>query len=190
MNLNNSVVSCLIESVNKMVSLNPRLFWLRNKIKNDPYYRFQSLEEIAIAAQLNIKIEVNSATVDDWLRLPGFSIRQAQTLTALTASGIQFYSVEDIAAALNLPLQRLQPFAAILSFTFIDPESTLTPVQINVNTVTREELATLPFFNETLAEKVIDNRLQQGNYDNLADFQQRLALDAPLTAQLMHYLRF
>ena len=173
-----------------MVSLNPRLLWLRNKIKNNPYYRFQSLEEIAIAAQLKIKIEVNSATVDDWLRLPGFSIRQAQTLTTLTASGVEFYSVEDIAAALNLSPQRLQPFTPILSFTFTDSESALTPKRMNVNTATKEELATLPFLNETLAEKVIENRLQQGNYGNLADFQQRLALDAHLTAQLMHYLRF
>ena len=119
-----------------MISLNPRFLWLRSKIKNDPYYRFQSLEEIAIAAQLNIKIEVNSATVDDWLRLPGFSIRQAQTLTALTASGVQFYAIEDIAAALNLPVQRLQPLAPILSFTFADPESLLAPTRVNINTAT------------------------------------------------------
>lgn len=188
--MNNSVVSCLIESVNKMVSLNPRLFWLRNKIKNDPYYRFQSLEEIAIAAQLNIKIEVNSATVDDWLRLPGFSIRQAQTLTALTASGIQFYSVEDIAAALSLPVQRLQPLAPILNFTFHDPESTLAPASVHINRATVEQLAGLPFFDQMLAETVVENRLHYGNYRNLADFHQRLGLDTEITAQLMHYLRF
>jgi len=173
-----------------MVSLNPRFLWLRSKIKNDPYYRFQSLEEIAIAAQLNIKIEVNSATVDDWLRLPGFSIRQAQTLTALTASGVQFYAIEDIAAALNLPLHRLQPLATILSFTFADPESLLAPTRVNINTATMEELATLPFFDQTLAEKVVVNRLNHGSYRNVADFHQRLGLEAQLTSQLMHYLRF
>jgi DNA uptake protein ComE-like DNA-binding protein len=173
-----------------MVGFNPRLLWLRSKIKNDPYYRFQSLEEIAIAAQLNISIEVNAATVDDWLRLPGLSIRQAQTLTALTANGIQFFCVEDIAAALNVPLQRLQPLAPILSFTFTDPESCLYPSRVNVNTATAEELAGLPFFDSTLAAKVVENRLNDGYYRNLADFQQRLALNSHLTSQLMHYLRF
>ena len=173
-----------------MVSLNPRLLWLRNKIKNDPYYRFQSLEEIAIAQQLKIKIEVNSATVDDWLRLPGFSIRQAQTLTQLTASGIQFYSVEDIAAALNLPVQRLKPLAPILSFTFNDPESALAPALVNINTATAEELVTLPFFDQPLAETVVENRLCYGNYRHLADFHQRLGLNSEITAQLMYYLRF
>lgn len=171
-------------------SLHPKFLWLRAKIQNDPYYRFQSLEEIAIAAQLKITIEVNSATVDDWLRLPGFSIRQAQTLTALTATGVQFFSLEDVAAALNIPPQRLQPFAPILSFTFTDPESTLNPALINPNFATAEELARLPFCDQILAEKVVENRLHEGNYRNLADFQQRLALDSHITSQLMHYLRF
>jgi len=173
-----------------MISLNPRLLWLRSKIKNDPYYRFQSLEEISIGAQLNIKIEVNTATVDDWLRLPGVSIRQAQTLTALTASGVQFYSLEDMAAALNVPLSRLQPFSPILSFNFSDPESCLSPVLVNVNLATAEELASLPFFDLAFAEKVVENRLTEGKYSSLADFHQRLGLDAQLTSQLMHYLRF
>jgi len=173
-----------------MVSWHPRWLRLRAKIKNDPYYRFQSLEEIAIAAELNVAIEVNFATVDDWLRLPGISIRQAQTLTDLTAAGIQFYSLEDIAAALNLPLQRLQPFAPILRFTFTDPESELRPCSINPNTATADELATVPFLDRPLAEQVVDNRLKYGNYRNLADFHHRLALTSQLTAQLMHYLRF
>lgn len=173
-----------------MVSWHPRVLRLKAKIKNNPYYRFQSLEEIAIAAELNISIDVNSATVDDWLRLPGISIRQAQTLTNLTAAGIQFFSLEDIAAALNLPLHRLQPFAPILSFSFSDPESEFTPSSVNPNTATVEELAKVPFFDQSLAEKVVDNRLNYGNYDNLADFHRRLALDTKLTSQLMHYLHF
>lgn len=173
-----------------MVLLNPRLIWLRNKIKNNPYYRFQSLEEIAIAAQLKITIDVNRATVDDWLRLPGVSIRQAQTLTSLAASGVEFLAIEDIAAALNLPPQRLQPFTPILSFTFADPESTLAPCLVNVNTATVEELSTVPFLEPTLAEKVVENRINGGLYRDLADFQQRLGLKGQLTSQLMHHLRF
>lgn len=172
------------------MSLNLRLIGLRNKIKSDPYYRFQSIEEISIAAQLKITIDVNTATVDDWLRLPGVSIRQAQTLATLTASGVQFLCLEDIAAALNLPRQRLQPFAPILSFTFTDPESSLAPALINPNTASIEELITLPFFDRTLAQKVIHNRETEGMYRTLADFHQRLGLNAQLTSQLMHYLRF
>ncbi|MCX7594440.1 MAG: hypothetical protein N2235_11880, partial [Fischerella sp.] len=52
-------------------TLNPRLQKLRSKLLKDPYYRLQSVEEIAIAASLGIRIDANQATVDDWLRLPG-----------------------------------------------------------------------------------------------------------------------
>ncbi len=170
--------------------LNPRVFWLRAKIKNDPYYRFQSLEEVAIAAELNIQIEVNWATVDDWLRLPGISIHQARTLTELTAAGVQFFGLEDLAAALNVPLKRVEPLAPILSFSFRDPESALTPQQFNPNTATAEELATIPFLDSQLAQQIVENRQTYGKYSHLADLQQRLGFHQQLTAQLMHYLRF
>ncbi|MGL5036125.1 MAG: hypothetical protein ACRC6M_20260 [Microcystaceae cyanobacterium] len=42
--------------------LNLRRQSLKRQILNDPLYRFQSLEEVAIAAQLGVKIEVNSIT--------------------------------------------------------------------------------------------------------------------------------
>jgi hypothetical protein len=44
---------------------------LRQKITNDPYYRFESLSEIKIASEHGIRIDANTAAVDDWLRLPG-----------------------------------------------------------------------------------------------------------------------
>ena len=75
---------------------NSRLQRLRSKLLNDPYYRLQSGEEIAIAAQLGMRIDANQATVDDWLRLPGISIRQARALSDLTCSGVKFYCIEDI----------------------------------------------------------------------------------------------
>jgi DNA uptake protein ComE-like DNA-binding protein len=78
---------------------------LRVKLLNDPYYRLQSLEEVRVAAELGIYIDVNQAGVDDWLRLPGLSIHQARSLTALTQSGVQLHCLEDLAAALNLPVR-------------------------------------------------------------------------------------
>ena len=57
---------------------------LRSRIIEDPYYRFKSAFEIAVAADLGVKIDVNQANVDDWLRLPGISIHQARQLVALS----------------------------------------------------------------------------------------------------------
>ncbi|MDF5727512.1 MAG: ComEA family DNA-binding protein, partial [Rhizonema sp. PD38] len=89
-------------------SLNPKLQKLRSQLLNDPYYRLQSGEEIAIAAELGIRIDANHATVDDWLRLPGLSIHQARSLVELSHAELKFYCIEDIAAALSMPAFRLE----------------------------------------------------------------------------------
>lgn len=163
---------------------------IRNKIKYDPYYRFQSLKEVAIAVELGVKIDVNQATVDDWLRLPGFSIHQARSLVDLVAMGVQLFSLEDVAAAINVPLQRLIPYEAILSFAYYDRLSSLSPEKIDLNRASFTEIIQIPQLNEDLAQKILDNRVKNGNYNNIVDLQRRLNLDSELTSQLMHYIRF
>lgn len=168
--------------------LNPQFQVLRTKLLNDPYYRLQSTAEIAAAAALGIQIDVNQANVDDWLRLPGLSIHQARSLVELCQSGVQFYCLEDIAAALNLPLQRLKPLEPVLKFCYYD--EMCTTHQVNPNTATVEQLAQIPVVDLSLAKAVVQNRISAGSYRNLVDFQRRLSLPGHVTAQLMYYLRF
>ncbi|BFM39735.1 ComEA family DNA-binding protein [Synechocystis sp. LKSZ1] len=163
---------------------------LKRRLTSDPLYRFQSLAEVALAAELGVRIEANQATVDDWLRLPGLSIHQARNLVALVDAGMQFLCLEDVAAALSLPLPRLRPLAPILAFTYHDPDSSLAPALCNVNVATLEQLRAIPFIDQTLAELMISNRQQYGQFRHLADLQQRLGLETTLTSQLMYYLRF
>lgn len=171
--------------------LNSKLQRLRAKLLNDPYYRLQSGEEIQLAAQLGIRIDANQATVDDWLRLPGLSIHQARSLVELSHSGVKFYCIEDIAAALAIPPQRLEPLKPLLNFIYYDHESLEHPTQlINPNTATAEQLATIPFMDISIAQAIVQNRLSAGPYRNLADFQRRLALPGEAIAQLMYFLRF
>ena len=162
---------------------------LKQQILNDPLYRFQSLAEVAIAAELGVKIEVNQATVDEWLRLPGLSIHQAKMLVELTKMGMQFLSVTDLAAALEIPVQRLQPLTRILSFTFYEKESLLSPQRLAVNRADLTQLLNIPFIEMDLAQRILSER-NRGDYRNLVDFQKRLCLDSELTSQLMHYLQF
>ena len=126
---------------------------IRNKIANDPYYRFQSLKEIAIAVELGIKIDVNQAGVDDWLRIPAFSIRQARSLVELVKMGVQLFCLEDVAAAINVPINRLQPYESILAFAYYDRLTSLSPEKINLNTASIAEIATVPHLNPVLAQK-------------------------------------
>jgi DNA uptake protein ComE-like DNA-binding protein len=171
--------------------LNPRLQKLRSRLLNDPYYRLQSVEEIAIAASLGIRIDANQATVDDWLRLPGLSIHQARSLVDISRVGVKFYCIEDVAAALGVSAQRLKPFELILIFSYYEDETEdqITYV-INPNTATVESLIKVPFIDTSLAEAVVENRLSKGPYQNLVDFQRRLNLSGDILAQLMYYLKF
>ena len=163
---------------------------LKSKIQNDPYYRFQSLAEIRIAADLGIQIDVNQANIDDWLRLPGLSIHQAKALTQLSELGVQFLCIEDVAAAIGLSLQRLKPLEPVMKFCYYDSESLHQIQRVNLNTATPIELTQIPEIRSVLARAIVRNRNSQGNFKNLVDLQQRLSLPSPLVAELMHYLRF
>ncbi len=170
--------------------INPGWQAIRVRLTTDPYYRLKSAEEIEVAAALGIKIDVNQASVDDWLRLPGLSIHQARSLVELTSSGVQFCCLEDLAAALGMPVQRLKPLQPILSFCYYDAESLASPQPINPNTAAVEQLTKIPAVDLFLARAIVENRLEFGAYRNLADFQRRLSLNPQLTSELMYYLRF
>lgn len=163
---------------------------IRKRILNDPYYRFCSLEEVAIAVELGVTIDVNQAGVDDWLRLPGFSIHQGRTLVALVSMGVELLCIEDLAAALSIPVQILKPLAPILVFSYRDPQSLLTSQRVHINCATFEQLQDIPVIDVDLAQNLISNRRENGPYRDLADLQRRLTLTGSVISELMHYLQF
>lgn len=162
---------------------------IANKIRNDPYYRFQSLTEIEIATKLGIKIDVNQASVDDWLRLPGISIHQAKVLVELVRKGMHLVCMEDISAILNIPLARLLPLEPILCFAYYDRISLLNPQKVNLNQASFEELLQIPLWDESIANLVIAERQKNGSYRTFVDLQTRLKLDNELLAQLIYYVQ-
>ncbi|MDY6783662.1 MAG: ComEA family DNA-binding protein [Cyanobacteriota bacterium] len=171
-------------------SLNLKQRTLRGKLQRDPYYRLRSHQEVAIAAQLGLKIDVNRASIDDWLRLPGISIHQARALVELVGMGVQLLCIEDIAAAISTSRDRLKPLEPVLYFCYYDPESFISPPRANPNIATLEQLAQIPVIDEAMARQLVENRSRDGAYRNLADIQRRLNLSSALTAQLMHYLQW
>ena len=161
---------------------------IANKIRNDPFYRFRSLTEIEIAAKLGIKIDVNQASVDDWLRLPGISIHQAKVLVELVRRGVHLVCIEDIAATINLPVARLLPLEPILYFAYYDRMSVLSPQKIDLNQASLAEIKTIPLWDDKLANLIIHDREDKGKYRNFADLQSRLNLDNNLISKLIHYV--
>lgn len=163
---------------------------IANKIRNDPYYRFQSLTEIEIAAQLGIKIDVNQASVDDWLRLPGISIHQAKVLVELVQKGVHLVCLEDVAGAISVPATRLLPLEPILYFAYYDRLSVLSPQKINLNQASLVQIMQVYLWDENLALLVFNEREKNGKYRNLADLQSRLNLDNELISKLLYCVIF
>lgn len=166
--------------------LKPVQRWLnpaRDRLQKDPFARLQNVSEVAIAASMGIYIDVNQATIDDWLRLPGLSIHQARTLTTLTQSGVAFYCVEDIAAALGIPAARMAPLGPVLRFCYYEP-----PAIVWLNRATLPQLLTLPQLTPALAHRIIRER-QRLPFKDWGDVHQRLGLSPDQTARWMHYGR-
>ncbi len=163
---------------------------LRRKILANPYYRFRSIPEVHLAAKLGVRIDVNKAGLDDWLRLPGLSIHQARLLVQLNQGGVQFYAVEDLAAALGLPIQRLHPLTPVLQFCFYDTESIHTPQRVNPNQASVEQLLKISVIAPSLAQQIVRDRVTKGPYRNWVDFQQRLSLPSSIITRLLHHLHF
>lgn len=160
---------------------------LASRLRQDPSYRLRSYQEVEQAARLGFTLDVNRATVDDWLRLPGLSIRQAQGLVRLRQAGVQFHCLEDMAAALGVAAAQLSPLAPVLSFCYYDNLSGALP-SLSLNQATADQLCAVPGMPLALAQAVVQERSRRGPYHDLADLQRRLGLAPDLVQTLMYYL--
>ena len=158
-------------------------------IREDPFYRFQSLTEIELAVQLGVKIDVNQASVDDWLRLPGISIHQAKMLVDLVQKGVALVCLEDIAAIINVSVNRLLPLEPILYFAYYDRLSILSPEKANLNQASLAQIQQVPILDEQIANLILSERETNGKYLSFADLQSRLNLSSDLISQLIHYVK-
>ncbi|MGB3312625.1 MAG: ComEA family DNA-binding protein [Nodosilinea sp.] len=161
---------------------------LASRLNQDPNYRLRSYQEVDQAARLGFTLDVNRATVDDWLQLPGLSIRQAQGLVRLRQAGVQFHCLEDVAAALGVASTQLVRLAPVLSFCYYDDHSGALPT-VSLNQATANQLCSVPGVSPTLAQAVVQERSHRGPYQDLADLQRRLGLAPDLLQALMYYLR-
>jgi len=163
---------------------------IKSKLLNDPYCRLESVTEIEVAAELGLRIDVNRACVDEWLRLPGISIHQARSLVDLIDLGLEILSLEDLASALNIPLERIKYWQPVLNFAYYHPESLITPARVNPNTASVEQLTAIPIIDSNLATLIVENRTMNAPYRNLADLQRRLGLTSQAISTLMHHFKF
>ena len=163
---------------------------LKKKLAKDHYYRFRSVAEVQLGVKLGVCIDANRATVDDWLRLPGISIHQARILVELSHSGSPLTCWEDVAAATGMSAHSLRAFGDVVKFYYYDPDSEVTPRQLNVNRASAAELALIPAVEPALAKRLVYYRERFGPYQDWLDLKHRLQLPPQTITALLHYLRF
>lgn len=174
------------------------------RLQSSPYAPLNTPEEIQLASHLELTIDVNRATLRDWQRLPQLSPTQSQLLVQLTQKGMQFNSLDDMAAALGVKVKMLQPLTPVLRFYYYEDltspnvasgddseallDDTSSPIPINPNQASLSEIMQIPNMTEGLAQQIIQQRQNQP-YQNLVDLKERLSLSTETLASLMYYVR-
>ena len=122
-------------------------------------------------------IEVNRASREQWLQLPGCSADTADLLLRLQRGGVQFSSVEELFRLLELPgeLQVLWgPHLVVHWHGDAPPQPPAAP--LDLNNASPEELQTLGWPEQRL-QGLLRERRRDG-FRDLADLQERLCLPA------------
>jgi hypothetical protein len=150
------------------------------KLQQDPRLALRDAREVALAAALGWRLDVNRATAADWQRLPGMAGPQVDLLMRLQACGVQLSGPEDLHRALDWPPEQIGAWLPVLEFRWYgEPPSRLEdPPRTDLNRATAAQLGALGL-STTQTELLKRERARQP-FSDLADLQQRLQLPIPL----------
>ena len=122
-------------------------------------------------------MEVNRASREQWLQLPGCSDDTADLLLRLQQGGVQFSSVEELFRLLELPEKQrrsLEPHLIVHWHGDAPPQPAAAP--LDLNNASADELEQLCWPEQRLQGLLRERR--RGGFRDLADLQERLCLPA------------
>ena len=134
-------------------------------------------------------LDVNRASRDQWLQLPGCSKDTADLLVRLQQGGVQFSSAEDLFRLLELPLDLQSLWDPHLLFHWYGDAPPQPPVAaLDLNNATPEALQQLNWPDSRL-QRLLQERRRAGFCD-MADLQERLCLPASMVESLIGRVNF
>lgn len=127
-------------------------------------------------------VDVNSAQIDDWVRLPGIGAARAEKIIRFREKLGGFAEIEQVAETYGLPdsvYRQIRPMLVMGG----------APLRkLNINTADVAALSGHPYINRKQAELIVAYREQHGPYASTQDVFNILALKREELARAMPYL--
>ena len=165
---------------------------LELKLRQDPQRRLHDPGEARHAAALGWRLDVNRASADDWLRLPGITPTQVDLLLRLQRGGVQLSGLDDLERLLELPRSQATAWEPLLLFRWYGDGAPLhtSPRPVDLNHAPSAALERdLPQLDAVRRTRLLRER-QRAPFSDLADLQQRLQLPPALVEELIGKVRF
>jgi DNA uptake protein ComE-like DNA-binding protein len=165
---------------------------LELKLRQDPQRRLQDPNEVRHAAALGWRLDVNRASGDDWLRLPGITPAQVDLLLRLQRGGVQLSGLDDLVRLLELPRGQAAAWEPLLLFRWYGDGAPLhsSPRPVDLNHAPGAALEReLPQLDAVRRARLLRER-QRAPFSDLADLQHRLQLPPAVVEGLIGKVRF
>jgi competence ComEA-like helix-hairpin-helix protein len=131
----------------------------------------------------NAMVDINTAVLDDLLRMPGLDERIAKRILAFREKLGGFYSVEQLKETYGLDTavfanihDRLSVGAGVFR-------------KININTAGFDELRSHPYIRYQLANALLDEREKNGDYTSVESIQKIQLVTPEIYSKLAAYLK-
>ncbi|CAN5657186.1 helix-hairpin-helix domain-containing protein [soil metagenome] len=128
-------------------------------------------------------VELNDADTTMLIALPGIGSKLSQRILNFRDKLGGFYAIEQVGETFGLPDSTFQKIKPQLKL------GTDVIRQININTVTIDELKTHPYLRYALANAIIQYRNQHGNFATIADLKKIMIMTDEIFAKVSPYLK-
>ncbi len=106
-------------------------------------------------------ININTAGIDDWMRLPGIGEKRARQILLFRDALGGFLNINQVGETYNMPDSIFQKIKGLL----IPDEDAM--AKIDINSASEEQIARHPYISEKQAKLIIAYREQHGPYPSL-----------------------
>lgn len=163
---------------------------LELRLQQQPAAPLRDGGEVARAAALGWRLDVNRATQADWLRLPGCRPHQADLLVRLRKGGVQLSGPDDLQRLLQLDPPTLATWLPLLEFRWYgEPVIAEEPPPLPLNRADARQLEQQLGLSPERIGRLLRER-RRAPFRDLADLQQRLQLPPHLVESWIGRVRF